>query len=46
MQNGKFSAGAEAFVRTLKKVDFLQKKTEKKKREGRKGSVRVKGQNR
>ena len=23
VQNGKFSAGAAAFVRTLKKVDFL-----------------------
>ena len=23
MQNGKFSAGAELFVKTLKKVDFL-----------------------
>jgi len=26
VQNGKFSAGADAFVRTLKKVDFLLEK--------------------
>ncbi len=26
VQNGKFSAGAAAFVRTLKKVDFLRKR--------------------
>ena len=25
MQNGKFSAGAAAFVNTLKNVDFLQR---------------------
>ncbi len=27
VQKGKFSAGAEAFVSTLKNVDFLQKQT-------------------